>query len=72
VPEVNEAMVATYLASGNTSRSRGALPPLLKAAPLSKSAVTRVVATLLRPARTAYTAFERTWAKRCPGVVTSL
>ncbi len=23
-------------------------------------------------ARTAYTAFERTWAKRCPGVVTSL
>src|ERR671937_2419965 len=23
-------------------------------------------------ARSAYTAFERTWAKRCPGVVTSL
>jgi len=23
-------------------------------------------------ARTAYTAFERTWARRCPGVVTSL
>ena len=23
-------------------------------------------------ARTAYVSFERTWAKRCPGVVTSL
>jgi transposase-like protein len=46
MPEVNEAMVATYLAGGNTRRIRGALQPLLKAAPLSKSAVSRVVATL--------------------------
>src|SRR5256885_1482264 len=46
MPEVNEAVVATYLAGGNTRRIRGALQPLLKAAPLSKSAVSRVVATL--------------------------
>jgi putative transposase len=46
MPEVNEAVVATYLAGGNTRRIHGALQPLLKAAPLSKSAVSRVVATL--------------------------
>lgn len=40
IPEVNEAVIATYLAGGNT-RLRGALQPLLKAAPLSKSAVSR-------------------------------
>jgi len=34
-PEVNEAVVATYLAGGNTRQIRGALQPLLKAAPLS-------------------------------------
>ncbi len=44
--EVNEAVATTYLAGGNTRRIRGALHPLLKAAPLSKSAVSRVVATL--------------------------
>src|SRR6266481_6168113 len=42
MPEVNEAIVATYLAGGNTRRIRGALQPLLRAAPLSKSAVSRV------------------------------
>jgi len=46
MPQVNEAIVATYLAGGNTRRIRGALQPLLKAAPLSKSAVSRVIATL--------------------------
>jgi transposase-like protein len=46
MPEVNEAVVATSLAGGNTRRIRGALQPLLKAAPLSKSAVSRVIATL--------------------------
>src|SRR5438093_7339191 len=46
MPEVNEAVVATYLAGGNTRRIPGALQPLLKAAPLSKSAVSRVIATL--------------------------
>ncbi len=46
MPEVNEAVIATYLAGGNTRRIRGALRPLLKDAPLSKSAVSRVVATL--------------------------
>lgn len=44
--EVNEAVLATYLAGGNTRRIRGALAPLLKAAPLSRSAVSRIVATL--------------------------
>ena len=46
MPEVNETVVATYLAGGNTRRIRSALQPLLKAAPLSKSTVSRVVATL--------------------------
>jgi putative transposase len=40
--EVNEAVVATYLAGANSRRLRGALAPLLKAAPLSKSAVSRI------------------------------
>jgi Transposase, Mutator family len=44
--DVNEAVIATYLAGGNTRRIHGALKPLLKAAPLSRSAVSRVVATL--------------------------
>jgi transposase-like protein len=44
--EINEAVIATYLAGGNQRRIRGALQPLLKAAPLSKSAVSRIVATL--------------------------
>jgi len=46
LPEVNAAVVATYLAGGNQRRIRGALRPLLKGAPLSKSAVSRIVATL--------------------------
>ena len=44
--EVNEAVVATDLAGSTTRRIRCALQPLLKAASLSKSAVSRVVATL--------------------------
>jgi transposase-like protein len=44
--EVNEAVVAVYLAGGNTRRLRVALSPLLKGAPLSKSAVSRIVGTL--------------------------
>ena len=44
--EVNETVVATYLAGANTRRLRGALGPLLRAAPLSKSAVSRIVGTL--------------------------
>jgi transposase-like protein len=44
--EINETVIATYLAGGNQRRIRGALRPLLKAAPLSKSAVSRIVATL--------------------------
>jgi putative transposase len=44
--EVNEAVVATYLAGANTRRLRGALGPLLRTAPLSKSAVSRIVGTL--------------------------
>jgi putative transposase len=37
MPEVNEAIVATYLAGGNTRRIRGALQPLLKAAPSQRA-----------------------------------
>src|SRR5713101_7630611 len=44
--EVNTAVVATYLAGGNTRRIRGALAPLLHGAPLSRSAVSRIVGTL--------------------------
>lgn len=44
--EVNEAVAGVYLSGGNTRRIRGALRPLLKNAPLSKSAVSRIVATL--------------------------
>jgi hypothetical protein len=40
------AVIATHLAGGKTRLIRGALQALLKAAPLSKSAVSRVVATL--------------------------
>lgn len=46
LPEVNEALAAAYLAGANTRRIRGALRPLLRNAPLSKSAVSRVVVTL--------------------------
>jgi len=46
LPEVNAAVLAMYLAGGSTRRLRGALAPLLHGAPLSRSAVSRVVATL--------------------------
>jgi transposase-like protein len=44
--EVNEAVVAAYLSGGNTRQIKGALRPLLKNAPLSKSVVSRVVGTI--------------------------
>jgi transposase-like protein len=44
--EVNTAVAMTYLAGANTRRLKGALRPLLKAAPLSRSAVSRIVGTL--------------------------
>jgi putative transposase len=44
--EINEAIAGVYLSGGNTRRIRGALRPLLKNAPLSKSAVSRIVGTL--------------------------
>jgi putative transposase len=46
VSEVNEAVLAAYLSGANTRRIAGAMRPLLKAAPLSKSAVSRVIGTL--------------------------
>jgi transposase-like protein len=46
VREVNESMLAAYLSGANTRRIAGAMRPLLKAAPLSKSAVSRVIGTL--------------------------
>lgn len=44
--EVNEAVIGVYLSGGNTRRVKGALRPLLKDAPLSRSAVSRVVGKL--------------------------
>jgi putative transposase len=46
IVEVNEAVTAAYLSGANTRRIRGALSPLLRDAPLSKSAVSRVIVTL--------------------------
>lgn len=46
IAEVNEAVVAAYLSGANTRRIRGALAPLLRDAPLSKSAISRVIVTL--------------------------
>jgi len=42
-PEVEQAVLGVYLSGGNTRRIRGALKPLLSEAPLSKSAVSRLV-----------------------------
>ena len=42
-PEVEQAVLGVYRAGGNTRRIRGALKPLLGGAPLSKSAVSRLV-----------------------------
>jgi putative transposase len=46
LPEINEAIIGVYLSGANTRRLKGALRPLLRDAPLSKSAVSRVVQTL--------------------------
>ncbi len=46
IDEINEAVTAAYLSGANTRRIRGALSPLLRDAPLSKSAVSRVIVTL--------------------------
>jgi transposase-like protein len=46
LPEINAAIASVYLSGGNTRRIRGALSPLLREAPLSKSAVSRIVGTL--------------------------
>jgi transposase-like protein len=45
-PEVEQAVLGVYLSGGNTRRIRAALCPLLSHAPLSKSAVSRLVARL--------------------------
>jgi transposase-like protein len=45
-PEVEQAVVGVYLAGGNTRRIRTALQPLVSGAPLSKSAVSRLVSRL--------------------------
>jgi transposase-like protein len=44
--DVDDAIVGAYLSGTNTRRLRGALKPLLKNAPLSKSAVSRTVRLL--------------------------
>jgi putative transposase len=43
---VDEAILGVYLAGGNTRRIKGALAPLLRGAPLSKDAVSRLVGRL--------------------------
>jgi putative transposase len=43
---VDEAIVGVYLSGANTRRIRGALAPLLRGAPLSKDAVSRLVGRL--------------------------
>lgn len=43
---VDEAIVGVYLGGANTRRIRGALAPLLRGAPLSKDAVSRLVGRL--------------------------
>src|SRR5207247_8570978 len=43
---VDETVMGAYLAGANTRRIRGARQPLLKDAPRSKSAVSRVMRTL--------------------------
>ena len=43
---VDEAIVGVYLSGANTRRIRGALAPLLREAPLSKDAVSRLVGRL--------------------------
>lgn len=53
---VDAALMGTYLCGANQRRIRGALSPLLRGAPLSKSAISRVVGRLI-------SLFE-TWRKR--------
>lgn len=45
-PEVEQSVLGVYLSGTNTRRIRGALEPLLSGAPLSKSAVSRLVTRL--------------------------
>lgn len=47
-PAVDNAILGAYLAGANTRRIRGALRPLLHEAPVSKSAVSRIIQTLKR------------------------
>lgn len=53
---VDEALLGVYLSGTNTRRVRGALAPLLRGAPLSKDAISRLVGRLRED-------FE-TWSKR--------
>lgn len=47
-PAIDNAILGSYLAGANTRRIRGALQPLLHHAPVSKSAVSRIIQTLRR------------------------
>ena len=58
---VDEAILGVYLSGTNSRRLRGALSPLLRGAPLSKDAVSRLVGRL----REGFTA----WAKRDLGAL---
>lgn len=52
LPELNEAIAGAYLAGTNTRRIKGALRPLLKAAPLSRGAQCRGWSALRRRVKT--------------------
>jgi transposase-like protein len=58
---VDEAIFGVYLSGTNSRRLRGAPSPLLRGAPLSKDAVSRLVGRL----REDFAA----WAKRDPGAL---
>ena len=57
--EINEAVAGVYLSGCNTRRIKGALRPLLKEAPLSRSSVSRIVAT--------FKGEMDAWRKQSPG-----
>lgn len=44
--DVDDAVLGAYLSGANTRKIRGALKPMLKGAPLSKSAVSRIIQNL--------------------------
>jgi transposase-like protein len=85
---VDGAILGLYLSGINSRRLRGALAPLLRGAPLSKDAVSRLVGRMREElaedyrrmiyadsrdaVRNAHPGFVRKWRLRCKAVVSSL